>query len=161
MGVKYHVGPTLTNYVVYFESMGVGIYDKALKFKLATDMKQVIKPNLTGPFGAHLYDKAVMYKSTSITEPVYFEFTDFKGSSLRDYWLDIILEILNAHNIFSDGMHSHSGAPRQSVSGTEVAANEKYERTKSYLETGIVDLRDCYFQMSLRYAKVEAQREVL
>ncbi|KAL8157756.1 hypothetical protein AgCh_002455 [Apium graveolens] len=88
---------TLTNNSMYFESMGVGIYDKAVKFELSADMKQVIKPDLTGPLGARLYDKAVMYKSTSITDPVYFEFTEFKGSSRRDYWLDIILEILNAH----------------------------------------------------------------
>lgn len=88
---------TLTNHALYFESLGVGIYDKAVKYELAMDLKQVIKPDLTGPLGARLFDKAVMYKSTSTTEPVYFEFTEFKGSSRRDYWLDICLEILNAH----------------------------------------------------------------
>ncbi|XP_074344863.1 uncharacterized protein LOC141683948 isoform X2 [Apium graveolens] len=88
---------TLTSHALYFESLGVGIYDKPVKFDLALDLKQVIKPDLTGPLGARLYDKAVMYKSTSITEPVYFEFTEFKGNSRRDYWLDICLEILNAH----------------------------------------------------------------
>ena len=31
------------------------------------------------------------------TEPVYLEFPEFKGSSRRDYWLDICLEILRAH----------------------------------------------------------------
>ncbi|CAI9097078.1 OLC1v1033383C1 [Oldenlandia corymbosa var. corymbosa] len=31
------------------------------------------------------------------TEPVYFEFPEFKSSSRRDYWLDICLEILRAH----------------------------------------------------------------
>lgn len=61
-------------------------------------------------------------------------------------------------SIFSDGLHSHSGFPRKSVSGSEV---ERYERTKSSLETEIVDLRDRYFQMSLRYAEVEAEREDL
>lgn len=34
-------------------------------------------------------------------------------------------------------------------------------RTKSSLETELIDLRDRYFQMSLRYAEVEAQREDL
>ena len=57
---------TLTNNAMYFEFMGVGLYDKAVKFELAADMKQVIKPDLTGPLGARLYDKAVMYKSTSM-----------------------------------------------------------------------------------------------
>ncbi|XP_017230652.1 uncharacterized protein LOC108205272 [Daucus carota subsp. sativus] len=88
---------TLTTHALYFESLGVGIYDKAAKYELAVDTKQVIKPDLTGPLGARLYDKAVMYKSTSVTEPVFFEFTEFKGSSRRDYWLDICLEILYAH----------------------------------------------------------------
>lgn len=56
---------TLTNYALYFEP-GVGLYDKAVKYELATDLKQVIKPELTGPLGARLFDKAVMYKSTSM-----------------------------------------------------------------------------------------------
>ncbi|KAK6160540.1 hypothetical protein DH2020_003921 [Rehmannia glutinosa] len=87
---------TLTNYALYFES-GVGLYDKAVRYDLATEMKQVIKPELTGPLGARLFDKAVMYKSTSIAEPVYLEFPEFKGCSRRDYWLDTCLEILRAH----------------------------------------------------------------
>ncbi|XVF01720.1 hypothetical protein REPUB_Repub04eG0112900 [Reevesia pubescens] len=88
---------TLTNFALYFESLGVGVYDKAVRYDLATDLKQVIKPELTGPLGARLFDKAVMYKSTTVTEPVYFEFPEFKGNSRRDYWLDISLEILHAH----------------------------------------------------------------
>lgn len=56
---------TLTNYALYFET-GVGLYDKAVRYDLAMDMKQVIKPELTGPLGARLFDKAVMYKSTSM-----------------------------------------------------------------------------------------------
>ncbi|KAL2323923.1 hypothetical protein Fmac_022981 [Flemingia macrophylla] len=88
---------TLTNYALYFESLGVGIYEKAVRYDLGTDMKQVIKPDLTGPLGARLFDKAVMYKSTSVAEPVYFEFPEFKANLRRDYWLDISLEILRAH----------------------------------------------------------------
>ncbi|KAK7343286.1 hypothetical protein VNO77_11917 [Canavalia gladiata] len=88
---------TLTNYALYFESLGVGIYEKAVRYDLGTDMKQVIKPDLTGPLGARLFDKAVMYRSTSVAEPVYFEFPEFKANLRRDYWLDISLEILRAH----------------------------------------------------------------
>ncbi|KAG8365719.1 hypothetical protein BUALT_Bualt17G0001200 [Buddleja alternifolia] len=87
---------TLTNYALYFES-GVGLYDKAVRYDLATEMKQIIKPELTGPLGARLFDKAVMYKATSMAEPVYLEFPEFKGCSRRDYWLDICLEILRVH----------------------------------------------------------------
>ncbi|XP_062108005.1 uncharacterized protein LOC133818908 [Humulus lupulus] len=88
---------TLTNYALYFESLGVGLYDKAVRYDLAADMKQVIKPEMTGPLGARIFDKAVMYKSTSMADPVYFEFPEFKGNSRRDYWLDIGLEIFYAH----------------------------------------------------------------
>ncbi|KAL5066763.1 hypothetical protein RYX36_017650 [Vicia faba] len=88
---------TLTNYALYFESLGVGVYEKAVRYDLGADLKQVIKPDLTGPLGARLFDKAVMYKSTSVAEPVYFEFPEFKANLRRDYWLDISLEILRAH----------------------------------------------------------------
>ncbi|MBA0698099.1 hypothetical protein Goari_021607, partial [Gossypium aridum] len=88
---------TLTNFALYFEALGVGVYDKAVRYDLATDLKQVIKPELTGPLGARLFDKAVMYKSTTVTEPVYFEFPEFKGNFRRNFWLDISLEILYSH----------------------------------------------------------------
>ncbi|KAG5521622.1 hypothetical protein RHGRI_033999 [Rhododendron griersonianum] len=88
---------TLTNYALYFESLGVGLYEKAVRYDLAMDMKQVIRPDLTGPLGARLFDKAVMYKSTSIPEPVFLEFPEFKGNSRRDYWLYACLEILHVH----------------------------------------------------------------
>lgn len=55
----------MTNRALYFES-GVGLYDKAMRYDLATDMKQAIKPELTGPLGARIFDKAVMYKSSSM-----------------------------------------------------------------------------------------------
>ncbi|KAK9001289.1 hypothetical protein V6N11_083077 [Hibiscus sabdariffa] len=88
---------TLTNFALYFEALGVGVYDKAVRYDLATDLKQVIKPELTGPLGARLFDKAVMYKSRTVTDPVYFEFPEFKGNFRRNFWLDISLEILHAH----------------------------------------------------------------
>ncbi|GMH12482.1 hypothetical protein Nepgr_014323 [Nepenthes gracilis] len=88
---------TLTNCALYFESLGVGLYDKPIRYDLSMDLKQVVKPELTGPLGARLFDKAVMYKSTSVAEPVYLEFPEFKGSSRRDYWLDVCLEILRVH----------------------------------------------------------------
>ncbi|KAK8714195.1 hypothetical protein V6N13_149389 [Hibiscus sabdariffa] len=88
---------TLTSFALYFEALGVGVYDKAVRYDLATDLKQVIKPELTGPLGARLFDKAVKYRSTTVTEPVYFEFPEFKGNFRRNFWLDISLEILHAH----------------------------------------------------------------
>ncbi|KAK1304996.1 UPF0426 protein [Acorus calamus] len=89
---------TLSNRAIYFEPLGVGSYDKAVVYDLSMDLKQVIKPELTGPLGARLFDTAVMYKATSISEPVYLEFAEFKGHSRRDYWLSIILEIFHVHS---------------------------------------------------------------
>ncbi|KAK4261638.1 hypothetical protein QN277_004604 [Acacia crassicarpa] len=87
----------LTNYALYFEPLGVGSYEKGVRYDLEMDLKQVIKPDRTGPLGARIFDKAVMYKSTSVAEPVYFEFPEFKANLRRDYWLEICLEIFHAH----------------------------------------------------------------
>lgn len=43
---------TLTNHALYFESLGVVLYDKAVRYDLGTDMKQVVKRELTRPLGA-------------------------------------------------------------------------------------------------------------
>lgn len=42
-----------------------------------------------------------------------------------------------------------------------MVARERYERTKSSLETELRDLKERYLEMSLKYAEVEAQREDL
>ncbi|CAI5961682.1 unnamed protein product, partial [Closterium sp. NIES-64] len=54
---------TLTDCALYFEPSGVVSYDAAKKFDLAADLHQTVKPDLTGPWGAKLFDKAIMYKS--------------------------------------------------------------------------------------------------
>ncbi|KAK8965615.1 hypothetical protein KSP40_PGU016607 [Platanthera guangdongensis] len=88
---------TLTDHVLYFEALKVVTYDKAKTYDLADDLKQVVKPELTGPWGSRLFDKAVMYRSVSVLEPVIMEFPELTGHSRRDYWLAIIREILYAH----------------------------------------------------------------
>lgn len=88
---------TLTDHALYFEALSIVSYDKAKKYDLSADLKQVVKPELTGPWGARLFDKAVMYKSISTPEPVVMEFPELTGHSRRDYWLAIIEEILCVH----------------------------------------------------------------
>ncbi|XP_044970958.1 uncharacterized protein LOC123431189 [Hordeum vulgare subsp. vulgare] len=89
---------TLTNHALYFEAIGVDFsYGDAVVYDLTKDLKQCVKRESTGPWGAHLFDKAVMYKSSSINEPVFFEFPQFKGHSRRDYWFAVIKEVLHAH----------------------------------------------------------------
>lgn len=88
---------TLTENALYFESIGVVSYDKAKKFDLAGNLRQVVKPELTGPWGARLFDKAISCKSTAISEPFIFEFPEFTGHARRDYWLAIVRELICAH----------------------------------------------------------------
>lgn len=85
---------TLTDHALYFEALRVVSYDKAKVYDLSDDLNQVIRPELTGPWGTRLFNKAVMYKSTSISEPVIMEFPELKGNTRRDYWLAIIREVL-------------------------------------------------------------------
>uniref|UniRef100_A0A0E0B7G9 Uncharacterized protein n=1 Tax=Oryza glumipatula TaxID=40148 RepID=A0A0E0B7G9_9ORYZ len=88
---------TLTDHALYFEALRVVTYDKPKAYELAEDLKQSVKPELTGPWGSRLFDKAVMYKSTTLTEPVIIEFPELAGHFRRDYWLAIISEILYVH----------------------------------------------------------------
>ncbi|KAL6545489.1 hypothetical protein OROGR_009363 [Orobanche gracilis] len=112
---------TLTDHALYFEALRVVSYDKAKIYDLADDLQQVVRPELTGPWGTRLFDKAIIYKSaitnttlvfilacfflletiTNTTlegsEPVVMEFTELKGHTRRDYWLAIIREVLYVH----------------------------------------------------------------
>ncbi|KAL1209189.1 hypothetical protein V5N11_015942 [Cardamine amara subsp. amara] len=87
----------LTDHSLYFEAIKVVSFDTPKRYSLSEDLKQVIKPELTGPWGTRLFDKAVSYKSISLPEPVVMEFPELKGHSRRDYWLAIILEVLYVH----------------------------------------------------------------
>ncbi|KAJ3692375.1 hypothetical protein LUZ60_012725 [Juncus effusus] len=99
----------LTDHALYFEALKVVAYDKPKVYDLSEDLKQVIKPDLTGPWGSRLFDKAVMYKSTNLSEPVYMEFPELTGHSRRDYWLAITTEILLTHQFIS----KHSLSPSE------------------------------------------------
>lgn len=57
---------TLTNYALYFEAYGVVSYDAALKIDLSKDIEQSAKSAATGPWGAPLYDKAIVYESSEL-----------------------------------------------------------------------------------------------
>lgn len=57
---------TLTNYSLYFEASGVIKYDDAVKIDLSKDVEQTVKPTATGPWGAQLFDKAIVIESTDL-----------------------------------------------------------------------------------------------
>ncbi|XP_022987375.1 uncharacterized protein LOC111484949 [Cucurbita maxima] len=91
----------LTDHALYFEALRVVSFDKAKRYDLSDDLKQVIKPELTGPWGTRLFDKAVLYKSISLSEPVVIEFPELKGHTRRDFWLAIIREVLYVHRFIN------------------------------------------------------------
>ncbi|KZV21711.1 hypothetical protein F511_02869 [Dorcoceras hygrometricum] len=93
-----HVGRlTLTDHALYFEDHRVVSYDKAKMYDLADELQQIIRSELSGPWGTRLFDTAVFYKSNSLLEPVVMEFPELKGHTRRDYWLAIIREVLYVH----------------------------------------------------------------
>ncbi|KAH7511670.1 hypothetical protein JRO89_XSUnG0180100 [Xanthoceras sorbifolium] len=64
--------------------------------------------------------------------------------------------------LLSEGRNNnHHAKARKSKGEGEVVTKERFERTKSSLETELRDIRERYLQMSLKYAEVEAQREEL
>ncbi|XVF12306.1 hypothetical protein REPUB_Repub08aG0104700 [Reevesia pubescens] len=91
----------LTDHALYFEALRVVSYDKPKRYDLSDDLKQIVKPELTGPWGTRLFDKAVLYKSISLSEPVVIEFPELRGHTRRDYWLAIIREILYVHRFIN------------------------------------------------------------
>ncbi|XWS60954.1 hypothetical protein CRYUN_Cryun07bG0083500 [Craigia yunnanensis] len=91
----------LTDHALYFEALRVVSYDKPKRYDLSDDLKQIVKPELTGPWGTRLFDKAVLYKSISLSEPVVIEFPELRGHTRRDYWLAIIQEILYVHRFIN------------------------------------------------------------
>ncbi|KAG0562314.1 hypothetical protein KC19_9G136300 [Ceratodon purpureus] len=88
---------TLTNYALYFEVAGVLSYGEARKFDLSKDLNHEINPDLTGPWGAKLFDKAIQFKSEELLDPIAFEFPEMTGHSRRDYWLALKKEIVGVH----------------------------------------------------------------
>lgn len=67
MGYQCYIGRlTLTNSALYFETAGVISYGEAKKYDLASDLNHEVSPDLTGPWGAKLFDKAIMLKSNEL-----------------------------------------------------------------------------------------------
>ncbi|XP_052199501.1 uncharacterized protein LOC127806321 [Diospyros lotus] len=106
--VVRHIGGTswpgrlsLTNYALYFEASGVLSYEDALKLDLSKDTEQRVKPAATGPWGAPLFDKAIVYESTDLQEAVVLEFPEITSSTRRDHWLALVKEVMLLHQFLS------------------------------------------------------------
>ncbi|KAG6437429.1 hypothetical protein SASPL_102346 [Salvia splendens] len=88
---------TLTNYALYFEASGIVSYEDAVKLDLSKDLQQSVKPTATGPWGAPLFDKAIVYESSELKEGVVLEFPEMTSSTRRDHWLALVEEIMLLH----------------------------------------------------------------
>ncbi|KAI3706593.1 hypothetical protein L6452_24449 [Arctium lappa] len=92
---------TLTNYALYFEASGAMSYENAFKLDLSKDIEQSIKPAATGPFGAPLFDKAIVYESAELEEGFHIEFPELTSSTRRDHWLALVKEIMLLHKFLA------------------------------------------------------------
>ncbi|XP_020534417.1 uncharacterized protein LOC105632593 isoform X2 [Jatropha curcas] len=92
---------TLTNYALYFEASGAISYDDALKIDLSKDIEHSVKPTATGPWGAPLFDKAIIYESPELSEGFVLEFPEMTSSTRRDHWLALVKEIMLMHQFLS------------------------------------------------------------
>ncbi|KAK6944190.1 Protein of unknown function DUF639 [Dillenia turbinata] len=92
---------TLTNYALYFEASGVISYEDALKIDLSKDVEQNVKPTASGPWGAPLFDKAISYESSDLSESIIFEFPEVTSSTRRDLWRALIKEVILLHQFLS------------------------------------------------------------
>ncbi|XVF42593.1 hypothetical protein PTKIN_Ptkin01aG0376500 [Pterospermum kingtungense] len=92
---------TLTNYALYFEASEVITYEDALKIDLSRDIDHSVKPAATGPWGAPLFDKAIVYESPELQKGVVLEFPEITSSTRRDHWLALTKEVLLMHKFLS------------------------------------------------------------
>ncbi|XP_057730083.1 uncharacterized protein LOC130945373 [Arachis stenosperma] len=92
---------TLTNYAFYFEASGIINYEDAIKMDLSKDVEQSVKPAATGPWGAQLFDKAIIYESSDSSEEIVLEFLELTSSTRREHWLALIREIMFLHQFLS------------------------------------------------------------
>ncbi|KAG1333930.1 hypothetical protein COCNU_03G000490 [Cocos nucifera] len=93
---------TLTNQALYFEASGVVSYETAIRVDLSkADVDHQVKAASTGPWGAPLFDKAIIYESSQLAEPLVLEFPEMTSSTRREHWLTLIKEVILLHRFIS------------------------------------------------------------
>ncbi|GFZ09318.1 ArgH [Actinidia rufa] len=92
---------TLTNCALYFEATGVLSFEDTIKLDLSKNIEHSVKPAAIGPWGAPLFDKAIVSESAELQEPVVLEFPEVASSTRRDHWLALIKEVMLLHQFLS------------------------------------------------------------
>ncbi|XP_042386721.1 uncharacterized protein LOC121978444 [Zingiber officinale] len=72
-------------------------YETAVKIDLSRADADQVKPTSTGPWGAPLFDKAIAYETSELSEPLVIEFPEMTSSTRRDHWLTLIKEVILLH----------------------------------------------------------------
>lgn len=72
-------------------------YEDAIKIDLSKGSGQNVKRAATGPWGAPLYNKAVIYESSELQESIMLEFPEMASSTRRDHWLALAKEVMLLH----------------------------------------------------------------
>lgn len=94
---------TLTNYALYFEASGAISYEDALKIDLSgRDVDHQVRRGSTGPWGAPIFDKAMIYESSLLSECLVFEFPEMTSSIRRDLWVALTKEVILLHQFLSE-----------------------------------------------------------
>ena len=57
---------TLTTYALYFEPSSIMSYKDPVKLNLTADVGHEVAPDLSGPWGTRIFDKAIAYKTSSL-----------------------------------------------------------------------------------------------
>ncbi|XP_078436380.1 argH (DUF639) [Wolffia australiana] len=93
---------TLTNHALYFEASGTISYENAVKIDLSeAGVDHLLRPGSTGPWGAPLFDKAMIYESSKLAESIILEFPELTSSTRRDHWLALTKEIILLHQFLA------------------------------------------------------------
>ncbi|KAL8152415.1 hypothetical protein V2J09_010175, partial [Rumex salicifolius] len=112
---------TLTSHALYFEASGTATYEGALKIDLSRNTEQSLKSIATGPWGAMLFDKAIKYQCSEMSEDLVLEFPEMTSSTRRDHWLALTKEIILLHQFLSKNNLEGSVEGREMQSRTVLA----------------------------------------
>ncbi|GFZ09309.1 ArgH [Actinidia rufa] len=76
-------------------------FEDTIKLDLSKNIEHSVKPAAIGPWGAPLFDKAIVSESAELQEPVVLEFPEVASSTRRDHWLALIKEVMLLHQFLS------------------------------------------------------------
>ncbi|MCO5596039.1 hypothetical protein L7F22_050095 [Adiantum nelumboides] len=123
---------TLTDHCLYFEPSSLFSHKDAIKYDLSLHIDHKVSPDLTGPLGSRVIDKAISYHSTHPERHVVFEFPEMVGSWRRDYWLAIIQEVIDTHKVIRK--YNLEGACKLELLARCIMGIVRLQATKGFMQ---------------------------